>query len=92
MDTKSGAGQFDPSVGRDAEVQAIATSDLSVEELMAGGADVDTLIEAGVVDGGEEERTDYPEPVKSEDIAYTPGPPIPKEEFQAILAMFDKTW
>lgn len=93
MDTKPGAGQFDPSVGRDAELQAIAASDLPMEALMAGGADVDALIEAGVVDD-REENSDLLvwEEIPPDAGKYKGGPPMTERRHQELLAMFDKNW
>ena len=41
--------QVDPLAGRAAELNEYATSDLSVEEQLAGGASVDDLVAAGVL-------------------------------------------
>ena len=88
MQIKRDEGNVDPSVGRDARLQSLAVSDLSIEELMAGGADTDTLLEAGVLEA-DEPRTNFTEPVKPEDIAYTPGPPMPEKQFQEWLSFFE---
>ena len=36
-------------IGEDIRISRIATSDFSIEELLAGGIDVDTLVEASVL-------------------------------------------
>ena len=82
----------DPSFGRDAELHEYATSDLSVEEQLAGGASVDDLVEAGVLqdDYDPDNDPDYfftPEPPER---AFTPGPPMPKEEFEARMKASSK--
>ena len=87
MNTDKGAAQFDPSFGRDAELQEIATSDLSVEELMAGGADVDALIEAGVVDDEEDKEDMFYGEVDPDAFKYAGGPPMTEERYEAVQAM-----
>ena len=78
----------DPSFGRDAELHEYATSDLSVEEQLAGGASVDDLVAAGVL------YDDY-DPDNDPAYNFTPlepveeiseGIPMSEEEFQASLA------
>ena len=79
--------QVDPSFGRDAELHEYATSDLSVEEQLAGGASVDDLVEAGVL------QDDY-DPDNDPDYFFTPEPPaertsgleMSKERFEAVIA------
>lgn len=67
--------------GRAADLQAYATSDLSVGEQLAGGASVDDLVAAGVL------YDDYA-PEGDPDYSFTPleplpdlpdGPPVPEE-------------
>ena len=79
--------QVDPSFGRDAELHEYATSDLSVEEQLAGGASVDDLVEAGVLqdDYDPDNDPDYFFTTEPPERAFTPGPPMPKEEFKALL-------
>ncbi|NJM99192.1 MAG: hypothetical protein HC800_20485, partial [Phormidesmis sp. RL_2_1] len=47
--TEQGYERRRPIIGRDAELHQYATSDLSVEEQLAGGASVDDLVAAGVL-------------------------------------------
>lgn len=86
------AGQFDPSIGRDSKSQELAASDLTVEELMASGADVDMLIDAGVVDGGEKDEDIFYGEVLPGAGEYKGGPEPSKEEFEALLKKFDQTF
>ena len=79
--------QVDPLASRAAELNEYAMSDLSVEEQLAGGASVDDLIAAGVLYDDYDPDNDpaysfTPEPNMEE---YTPGPPIPEEEFKAQM-------
>ena len=83
--------QVDPSFGRDAELHEYATSDLSVEEQLAGGASVDDLVEAGVL------QDDY-DPDNDPDYFFTAEPPAEKptsglemsqERFEAVIAVGD---
>ena len=76
-----------PLVGRAAELDQYATSDLSVEESLASGASVDDLVAAGVLydDYDSDDNSAYsftPEPTIEE---YMPEPPIPEEEFKAQM-------
>lgn len=75
--------ELDSSFDRDAELHDYATSDLSVEEQLAGGASIEDLTAAGVL------YDDY----NPDDYDYTPlrpvqevpaGPPMPEEEFEAL--------
>ncbi|PZO18176.1 MAG: hypothetical protein DCF25_10120 [Leptolyngbya foveolarum] len=79
--------KVNPLLGRAAELNEYATSDLSVEESLAGGASVDDLIAAGVL------YDDY-DPENNSKYCFTPeetleeipdGPPLPEEEFQVLL-------
>jgi hypothetical protein len=64
-----------------------SVSDLSIEERLAAGASVDDLVAAGVLhdDYDPENDPDYfftpLRPVEE----FTPGPPMPDEEFEALL-------
>ena len=79
--------QVDPLAGKATELSEYSTSDLSVEEQLAGGASVDDLISAGVLHDDYDPDNDpaysfTPEPIVEE---YTPGSPIPEEEFKAQM-------
>lgn len=86
---------IDPSFGRDAELHRYATSDLSVEEKLAGGASVDDLISAGVLYDDYDPDNDpayffTPLPTE-EEIARDRAeaskvPPMSDEEFAAAMA------
>lgn len=59
--------RVEPLHGRTAEVNQYVTSDLSVEEQLAGGASVDDLIEAGVLYDDPDEGCFFtPEPTEEE--------------------------
>ena len=79
---------IDPSFGRDAELHQYAISDLSVEEQLAGGASVDDLVAAGVLHD-EDQRTDFPSPIRLEDITHASGAPMSEEEIKEWLSYFD---
>ena len=87
--------QVDPLVGRAAELNEYATSDLSVEEQLAGGASVDDLIASGVLyddydpDNGPAysftpERS--PEEIAAEAKEAPKAPQMSEEEFEAWMA------
>lgn len=72
---------IDPSFGRDAELYEYATSDLSVEEQLAGGASVDDLVAAGVL---------YDDYDPDNDPAYDFTPEPPKREIPVGSGMSDE--
>ena len=86
--------KVDPLVGRAAELNEYATSDLSVEENLAGGASVDDLVAAGVLyddyDPDNDSGYDFTPERSLEEIAAeakeTPKmPPMSDAEFKALL-------
>ncbi|MEM6453220.1 MAG: hypothetical protein AAF703_23245 [Cyanobacteria bacterium P01_D01_bin.105] len=81
--SKTGAQGIDPTSGEDAQHQALATSDLSVEELLAGGADVDELVSAGVLED-DDQNTDFTE-ANPEALKYKGGPVMSDDEFNALM-------
>ena len=81
--SKTGEQGIDPTFGEDTQQQALATSDLSVEELLAGGADVDELVSAGVLED-DDQNTDFAE-VDPEAGKYKGGPVMSDEEFDTLL-------
>jgi hypothetical protein len=74
---------LEPPVGRDAYLDELSRSDLSVEELLASGADVGDLVSAGVVYDDYPAGHEFTEEVPEE--AYD-GPPMSDEEFEALMA------
>ena len=83
--------QVDPLAGRAAELNEYATSDLSVEEQLAGGASVDDLVAAGVLyddyDPDNDPAYDFtPEPTAAEmteiRVKETRKTPMSDTEFQ----------
>jgi hypothetical protein len=78
---------LEPPVGRDAYLDELSSSDLSVEELLASGADVGDLVSAGVLydDYDPDNDPDYfftpLRPVEE----FTPGPPMSDEEFKVWM-------
>ena len=89
--------QTDSLVGRVAELNEYAMSDLSVEEQLAGGASVDDLITAGVLYDDYDPDNDpaysfTPAPTaeemdKQRELALN-APPVSEEEFKAQLESF----
>ncbi|MGC1527444.1 MAG: hypothetical protein WA783_15470 [Phormidesmis sp.] len=84
----------DPLIGRAAELNEYATSDLSVEENLASGASVDDLVAAGVLydDYDPDNNPAYsftPRPTEAEMAAQreaaTKKPPMSDAEFKALL-------
>ena len=79
----------DPLIGRAAELNEYATSDLSVEENLASGASVDDLVAAGVLyddyDPDNDSGYDFTperslEEIAAEDEAVSSAPSMSKEE------------
>jgi len=73
-------------IDRDDYLNELSRSDLSVEELLAGGADVGALISAGVLHDdypAGHDFTEAPEPQK-----YS-GPPMSDEEHERNMARLD---
>ena len=69
---------------RDDYLDNLSSSDLSVEELLASGADVGDLVSAGVLHddypAGHDFTEEMPEPQKYE------GPPMSDEEYELLIA------
>lgn len=81
---------------REIYLAGLAGSDEDVESLLAGGADVDTLIEAGVLNDGEE-GTVASEEIEPEEetLEQVDQTPLSQEEIQEIMAEDDvllKRW
>jgi hypothetical protein len=74
----------EPPVGRDAYLYELSSSDLSVEELLASGADVGDLVSAGVL------YDDYPAGHEfTEEVAVEKsydGPPMSDEEYELMMS------
>ena len=88
------AEKVSPLVGRAAELNEYATSDLSVEENLASGASVDDLVAAGVLYDGYDPDNDpahdfTPEPTAEEmagmQVISPERPVISEEEFQTDM-------
>ena len=86
--------QVDPLVGRAAELNEYAMSDLSIEEQLAGGASVDDLIAAGVLYDDYDPDNDpaysfTPRPTEEEMAAQRAAtsecPPMSDVQFKALL-------
>jgi hypothetical protein len=75
---------LEPPVGRDAYLDELSRSDLSVEELLASGADVGDLVLAGVVYDDYPAGHEFTEEVPEEE-AYD-GPPRSQEEIELLKA------
>ncbi|MEM8715548.1 MAG: hypothetical protein AAGE92_07175 [Cyanobacteria bacterium P01_G01_bin.4] len=75
---------------REIYLAGLAGSDEDVESLLAGGTDVDALIESGVLDAGEEGAvvTEEIEP-EEETLESVDQTPMSQEEFQKIMAEDD---
>jgi hypothetical protein len=78
---------LEPPVGRDAYLDELSSSDLSVEELLASGADVGDLVSAGVVYDDYPAGHDFTKEVP-EEKAYD-GPPLSDEEHERTMARLD---
>ena len=83
--------QVDPLVGRAAELNEYATSDLSVEEQLSSGASVDDLIAAGVLYDDYDPENDptwfftplpTAEEIAAQREAVTKKPPMSDAEFE----------
>ncbi|MBE9180253.1 hypothetical protein IQ268_16950 [Oculatella sp. LEGE 06141] len=72
---------------RDHYLSQLATSDEDVESLLSGGASVDDLCEAGILDDGQEWQ-DTEEDVPPQEEALD-QPPLSPEEVQALLDRCD---
>ena len=73
-------------IDRDDYLNELSRSDLSVEELLAEGADVSALVSAGVLHDdypAGHDFTEAPEPQKYD------GPPMSDEEFEYHIALGD---
>ncbi len=93
------SSKVNPLSGRIAELSALATSDLSVEEQLSGGASTDELIAAGVLyddyDPENDPAYDFtPLPTEEEMAArrasVAPSPPVSDEEFQEDMRELTK--
>lgn len=91
--------QVNPLVGRAAALHEYSTSDLSVEEQLAGGASVDDLISAGVLyddyDPENNPAYDFTSRLTVVEIAalqkrVPQAPPVSDEEFQADMQAHTK--
>jgi hypothetical protein len=78
----------EPFTGRDAYLHELSSSDLSVEELLASGADVSSLVSAGVLRDDYPEGHEFTEEVPEEETY--DGPPMSDEEFEALMAGLDR--
>ncbi|EDX82764.1 hypothetical protein S7335_1067 [Synechococcus sp. PCC 7335] len=92
--------RVNPLHGRAAELNEYATSDLSVEEQLAGGASIDDLVDAGVLDDDIDRDSNHeftPMPTEEEmaarEAAAYQGPPLSTEEqfayIEAYFAAYD---
>ncbi len=79
----------DPSQ-RELALAELSGSDEDPGDLLSGGADVDDLIAAGILDGGENERQGWQD-VEGVELPEQPVNPVPMtpEEFQAVMARYD---
>jgi len=91
--------KVDPLVGRAAALNEYATSDLSVEEQLSGGASVDDLIAAGVLyddyDPDNDPASSFTPERSLEEIAaeakeVPKAPPMSDAEFQADVREYFK--
>ncbi len=83
------SGIEDPSQ-RELDLAELSGSDEDPGDLLSGGADVDDLIAAGVLDGGENEREGWQD-VEGVKLPEQPVNPVPmtSEEFKALMARCD---
>lgn len=77
----------EPLIGRDAYLQDLSSSDLSVEELLASGADVGDLVSAGVLYDDYSAGNEFTEEMPEEENY--DGPPMSDEEFKHLIEIGD---
>lgn len=75
---------------REIYLAGLANSDEDIESLLAGGADVDALIEAGVLDDGEEGTVESEEIELEEESSESDQTPLSEDEIQALLERGDE--